>query len=92
MNRQHYHYNSYEEAMVAVKIWPAHLNHVRPDLQTPELALEAVTYRGWALQFIPAHCQTKEVIKAALKQDPYAKQFIKVKEMFKNALEGALSE
>jgi len=56
------------------------------------MALGAVTCRGWALKHIPAHCQTKEVIEAALKQDPMAKEFIKVKEMFKNALEEALNE
>jgi hypothetical protein len=68
------------------------LEYIRPDLITPELALVAVKDRAWALQFIPAHCQTQEVIEAALKQDPKAKKFIKVKEMFKNALGEALDE
>jgi hypothetical protein len=81
-----------EMAMSMVKHWGGSFKNVRPDLQTPELALGAVTCRGWALEHIPAHLQTKGVIEAALKRDPGAKQFIKVKEMFKNALEEALSE
>ncbi len=85
-----YKINDYKEAMFAVSFVSSLLQHVRPDLITPELALEAVTCRGWALQFVPAHCQTKEVIEVALKADPGAKQFIKVKEMFKNALDEAL--
>jgi hypothetical protein len=87
-----YKINDYKEAMFAVSFVSSLLQHVRPDLITPGLALEAVTCRGWALEFVPAHCQTQEVIEAALKQDPKAKKFIKVKEMFKNALEEALSE
>jgi hypothetical protein len=87
-----YKINDYKEAMLLVSFDSGLLQHVRPDLITPELALEAVTCRGWALEFVPAHCQTQEVIKAALKYDPGAKQFIKIKEIFKNALEEALDE
>jgi len=56
------------------------------------MALVAVRDDGLNLAHIPAHLQTKEVIEIALKKDPKAKEFIKVKEMFKNALEEALGE
>jgi hypothetical protein len=56
------------------------------------MALVAVTCRGWNLRYVPAHLQTQEVIEAALKQNPSTKQYIKVKEMFKNTLEEALGE
>ena len=87
-----YKINNYKEAMLLVRHDSGFLQHVRPDLITPEMALVAVTCRGWALEFVPAHCQTQEVIKAALKYHPDAKRFIKIKEMFKNALEEALGE
>jgi len=87
-----YKINDYREAMFLVSFDSSRLQHVRPDLITPELALGAVTCRGWNLEHVPAHCQTQEVIEAALKYHPDAKQFIKVKEMFKNALEEALDE
>ena len=87
-----YIYYTYEEAMEAVRLDWWNLQYVRPDLQTPALALIAVTKWGPNLKFIPAHLQTQEVIETALKKDPKAKEFIKVKEMFKNALEEALGE
>ena len=53
-------------------------------------ALDAVEENGYRLEFVPAHCQTQEVIEAALRRDLPAKKFIKIKEIFKNALEEAL--
>jgi hypothetical protein len=85
-------YNTYKEALDAVKYRSHSLKHVRPDLQTPELALIAVKKLGLNLKYVPAHLQTSKVIETALKKDPKAKEFIKVKEMFKNALEEALGE
>lgn len=67
------------------------LFYIREDLYTPELALMAVKRNGWNLEDIPAYCQTKEVIEAALKKSPGAKKCIKVKEIFKNALDEALN-
>jgi hypothetical protein len=74
-----YKYNTYKEALDAVKGDGGKLRFVRPDLITYEMALEAVKDRGWGLEHVPANCQTKEVIEAALKHDPSAKHFIKVK-------------
>ena len=74
-----YIYFTYEEAMREVRRWGGNLEYVRPDLITYEMALEAVKDRGWGLEHVPANCQTKEVIEAALKHDPSAKHFIKVK-------------
>lgn len=50
------------------------LFYIREDLYTPELALMAVKRNGWNLEDIPAYCQTKEVIEAALKKSPGAKK------------------
>ena len=83
---------TYKMAMRAIKDWGWELEYVPAHLITPELALEAVKGKGWNLEHVPAHCQTKEVIEMALRHLPYARQFIKVKEMFKNALEEALDE
>jgi hypothetical protein len=52
---------------------------VRPDLQTYELALIAVKDWYKNLEHIPAHLQTQEVVEAALKRNPDAEQYIKVK-------------
>lgn len=87
-----YIFNTYEDAMKAVELWNDNIRFVDPDLITPEMALIAVKWNGYYLEFIPAHCQTQEVIEVALKQNPLAKQYIKIKEMFKNALEEALGE
>ena len=81
-----------EMALVAVKYNGWNLQHIPPDLITPEMALVAVAWSGWTLQYVPAHCQTKEVIEMALRYLPHAKRFIKVKEIFKNALGEALDE
>ena len=87
-----YRFNSYEDAMEVIRTSGWVLEYIRPDLITPELALVAVKDRAWALQFVPAHCQTQEVIEVALKSEPDAKSFIKIKGIFKNALEEALGE
>ena len=87
-----YKINDYKEAMFAVSFVSSLLQHVRPDLLTPEMALEAVKKYGWNLEFVPAHCQTQEVIETALKKDPGAKEFIKTKGLMMEALEEALSE
>ena len=89
---EEYRFNSYEEAMEAVRNYWWELKYVRPDLQTPELALGSVKEWGLNLKFVPAHCQTQEVIEVALKSEPDAKSFIKIKGIFKNALEEALDE
>jgi hypothetical protein len=86
------HCQTPEMALMVVEEDGSLIEFVRPDLQTIKLALIAVKDLGWNLEFVPAHLQTQEVIEAALEQDPDAKQYIKVKEMFKNALEEALSE
>ena len=81
-----------EMALEAVKDGRWAFEYVRPDLITPELALRAVKEWGLNLKFVPAHCQTQEVIEVALKSEPDAKSFIKIKGIFKNALEEALDE
>jgi hypothetical protein len=81
-----------EIAMKFVKSWGNNLKYVPAHLITPEMAMIAVEDRGWNLEHVPAHLQTKEVIEIALKKDPMAKEFIKVKEMFKNALGEALGD
>ena len=79
-------------ALMAVEYSHHHIVFTPTHLITLEMALMAVKWSGFYLKHVPAHLQTKEVIEAALKADPGAKQFIKVKEMFKNALEEALGE
>ena len=59
---------------------------------TYEEAMEVVKKYWWNLKYVRPDLQTQEVIEAALKQDPGAKQFIKVRGVFKNALEEALGE
>ena len=66
--------------------------NIRSDLFTPELALKAVKESCWNLEHVPAHCQTQEVIEAALKQDPMAECYIKVKGLMMEALGEALDE
>ena len=66
--------------------------YIRSDLITPGLALRSVKECGSSLEFIPAHLQTQEIIEIALKQDPGNSKYIKIKEMFKNALEEVLDE
>jgi hypothetical protein len=58
----------------------------------PHHALKCVKARGLNLKFIPAESQTQEVIEAALKQDPGAKEFIKTKGLMMEALGEALDE
>jgi len=52
----------------------------------------AVKDWGYNIKYVPAHLQTQEVIEIALKQDPGNSKYIKIKEMFKNALGEALDE
>jgi hypothetical protein len=87
-----YKYNTPEMAMEAVGLNWFNFEFVRPDLITPEMAMEAVKEWGFNLKYVRPDLQTQEVIEAALKQDPGAKQFIKVRGVFKNALEEALGE
>jgi hypothetical protein len=56
------------------------------------MALEVVRCSGWTLEFVPAHLQTKEVIEAALKQNPSNSKFIKAKGLMMEALEEALND
>ena len=87
-----YEYNTYEEAMKAVKTSIFSIKYFRPDLQPSEIALMAVRYNGLNLEQVPAHLQTQEVIEAALKQNPDAKYFIKIKVLIMEALGEALGE
>lgn len=81
-----------ELAEIAVKDWGGNLEYVRPDLFTQELALRMVKRNWYNLKHTPAHLQTQEVIEAALKQNPDAKYFIKIKVLIMEALGEALGE
>lgn len=64
----------YELALEAVKADPYMLQEVREDLQTPEICLEAVKRRGFALQYVLN--QTEEVCLEAVRNDGTALRFV----------------
>lgn len=68
------------------------LPFIRPDLLNEELFLKMLYQDGSDLQYVPAEYQTAKLIAVALEQDPYAKQYIKVKRLMVDALEEALDE
>ena len=79
---EEYRFNSYNEAMKAVKGDGGKLRFVRPDLITYEMALEAVKECGLALEFVPIQLQDYGVIFAALKRTQKPKKFIKDQKAF----------
>ena len=77
-----YKYNTYKEALDAVKGDGGKLRFVRPDLITYEMALEAVKECGLALEHVPIQLQDYGVIFAALKRTQKPKKFIKDQKAF----------
>jgi hypothetical protein len=71
-----YRYNSFDEAMEAIKEGRS-LEEVRPDSITPELAMIAVKDWVYDLEFVPAHLQTLEMALIAVRWSPLLFQHVR---------------
>jgi hypothetical protein len=66
-----------EEMLQEVREYPSLIRLLKPEDVTMEMCLIAIEHGVWDIQCIPKKFQLPEVHRAAIKQDPYAIQFIK---------------